>query len=204
LRYDRAVTNWTNLPLRVFFKFVIIFLATLVTIAAGAIFHVQSNGWIAGTIFLATTFGLLIVFERSFPTVYGGSGWHSHPSQMKQMFNAAGDVALDVDDVAATQRWYSDKLGLHYSSNPVEEAGMGVGYSPDAIVIYLSKATGSRRSDTRQERPPIMFSRRLNNAHEFLSSRNVEVGPIQKDSGGNRFFRFRDLEGNELEVCQDL
>jgi hypothetical protein len=31
----------------------------------------------------------------------------------------------------------------------------------------------------------------------------IRVGRLQQDSGGNHFFLFRDLKGNELEVCQE-
>lgn len=121
----------------------------------------------------------------------------------KKIFYSGGDVAVDVRNVAAAQRWYSEKLGLPYSSAEVEEASMELGYSADLIVIYLIEISGNERPDRRPDRPPIMFARKLVAAHEFLSSRCVDVGPIQSDSGGNHFFRFRDLEGNELEVCQD-
>ena len=45
------------------------------------------------------------------------------------MFSSAGDVVVDVRDVVAAQRWYSEKLGLLYSSAEVEEASLELGYS---------------------------------------------------------------------------
>jgi len=121
----------------------------------------------------------------------------------KKMFSSAGDVVVDVRDVAAAQRWYSEKLGLSYSSPDVEEASLELGHSADSIVVYLVEISGSERPNKSPGKPPIMFARKLADAHEHLSSRGVDVGPIQSDSGGNQFFRFRDLEGNELEVCQE-
>jgi len=121
----------------------------------------------------------------------------------KKLFFSAGDVAVDVHDVAVAQRWYAEKLGLRYSSTEVEEASMELGYSPDEVVVYLVEVAGNKRPDSQPGRPPIMFARKVADARECLSSRGVDVGPIQFDSGGNRFFRFRDMEGNELEVCQD-
>src|SRR5277367_6502707 len=110
----------------------------------------------------------------------------------KRMFSSAGDVAIDVHDVATAQRWYSEKLGLLYFSTDVEEASMEMGYSADLIIIYLTEIPGGEHSYKRPERPPIMFARKLTDAHECLSSRSVDVGPIQSDSGGNKFFHFRD------------
>jgi hypothetical protein len=80
---------------------------------------------------------------------------------------------------------------------------MEVGTPPDAVVIYLSKVSGSERPNGQTGKLPNMFSRRLVDAHEYSSLRNAEVDPIQCDSGSNQFVRFRDLEGNELEVCQE-
>jgi len=99
--------------------------------------------------------------------------------------------------------WYAEKLGFSYSSADVEEASLELGYSSDSIVVYLVEITGSARPNKSPGKPPIMFARKLADAHEDLSSKGVDVGPIQSDSGGNQFFRFRDLEGNELEVCQE-
>ena len=121
----------------------------------------------------------------------------------KKIFYSAGDVVSEVHDVVAAQRWYSEKLGLPYSSRDVEEASMELGYSADEVVVYLVEISGSERPNKSMGRPPIMFVGKLADAHGHLSSRGVDVGPIQSDSGGNRFFRFRDLEGNELEVCQE-
>ena len=121
----------------------------------------------------------------------------------KKMFSSEGDVVVDVRDVVAAQQWYSEKLGLSYSSAEVEEASLELGYSADSVVVYLAEIVGNARPNESLGRPPIMFARKLADAHEYLSTRGVDVGLIQSDSGGNQFFRFRDLEGNELEVCQE-
>ena len=121
----------------------------------------------------------------------------------KKMFSSSGDVVAEVSDVAAAQHWYSEKLGLSYSSDDVEEADLALGYSADSVVVYLVKISGNERPNKSAGRPPIMFAKKLENAHESLSARGVDISPIQNDSGGNQFFRFRDLEGNELEVCQE-
>lgn len=121
----------------------------------------------------------------------------------KKMFSSAGDVVVDVRDVVAAQRWYSEKLGLSYSSAEVEEASLELGYSADSVVVYLVEIVGNARPNKSPGRPPIVFAKKLADAHEYLSTRGVDVGPIQSDSGGNRFFLFRDLEGNEMEVCQE-
>jgi hypothetical protein len=121
----------------------------------------------------------------------------------KKMFSSSGDVVVGVHDVAAAQRWSSEKLGRSYSSPDVEEASLGLGYSSDSIVVYLVEISGTARPNKNVGTAPIMFARKLTDVHEHLSSRGVDVGPIQSDTGGNQFFRLRDLAGNELEVCQE-
>ena len=106
-------------------------------------------------------------------------------------------------DIAAARRWYAEKMGLDYSSTDVEEANMVLGYSAQNAYLYLVKVTGADRPDRTPGRPPIIFAGKLMVAREYLSSRGVDVGPVPEDAGGNHFFRFRDLEGNELEVCQE-
>ncbi len=119
------------------------------------------------------------------------------------MFFSAGDVTIDAHDVVAAQRWYSEKLGLSYSSVDAEDVGLELGYSPDSIVVYLAEISDNARPNRGPGRPPTVFAKKLVDAHQYLSTQGVDVGPIQSDSGGNQFFRFRDLEGNELEVCQE-
>jgi catechol 2,3-dioxygenase-like lactoylglutathione lyase family enzyme len=122
----------------------------------------------------------------------------------KKHFILQDSVVVDVRDLAAAKKWYAEKLGLTYSSTdiPEDQGSMVLGYSAEDAYLYLVQTTGDARPNTRPGHPPIMFSKKLPAAHEHLSSRGVAVGPIQSDSGGNRFFRFPDLDGNELEVCQ--
>jgi predicted enzyme related to lactoylglutathione lyase len=49
----------------------------------------------------------------------------------------------------------------------------------------------------------MLFTKKIEAAYEELASRGISVGPIETDSGGNRFFRFPDSEGNEIEVCRE-
>ena|ERR1700689_4106028 len=121
----------------------------------------------------------------------------------KKVFSFQDSVAVDVRDIGAAQRWYAEKMGLGYSSTDVEEADLVLGYSAENAYLYLVKITGAERPDRKPGRPPVIFASKLAVAREYLSSRGVDVGSLQEDSGGNHFFRFRDLEGNELELCQE-
>ena len=60
-----------NTALRVLFKIVILLLAMLATVVAGAIFHFRTNDRIAGIVLLGSAFGLFFIFSRIlFPSVY--------------------------------------------------------------------------------------------------------------------------------------
>jgi hypothetical protein len=94
-------------------------------------------------------------------------------------------------------------MGPDDSSTDVEEADMVLGYSAQNAYLYVVKVTGADRPDRTPGRPPLIFAGKLMVAREYPSSRGVNVGSLQEDSGGNHFFRFPDLEGNEFEVCQE-
>ena len=121
----------------------------------------------------------------------------------KKIFSFQDSVAVEVRDVRTAQRWYSEKLDLPYSSDKVEEASVVLGYSAENAELYLVDISSIDRSESQPGTPPIIFAPKLATAHQHLSAQGVDVGPLQSDSGGNNFFRFRDLEGNELEVCQE-
>jgi catechol 2,3-dioxygenase-like lactoylglutathione lyase family enzyme len=204
------MNRWSRGPLRVIFAFVIAFLAAVVGESALLIFHSRSDR-IFGIGFFVGLLCLVPLFQRAFPTIYSfkRGSWDALGTAgtalalARRMFSSAGDVSLKVHDLEAARRWYSEKLKLPYSSAEVEEASMELGYSSDLVVICLVGISGDNRAAKSPGRPPIIFARRLARAHEILCKQGVEAGPIQKDSGGNQFFRFRDLEGNELEVCQE-
>jgi catechol 2,3-dioxygenase-like lactoylglutathione lyase family enzyme len=122
--------------------------------------------------------------------------WH------KKILTEPDYVSVDVVNIDAARQWYEERLGLNYSSSKVEEADVVLGYSEKDPRVYLCRVVGNKRPNAQPGHPQILLTTRLDTAHEFLASRGVDTGPIQTDSGGNRFFRFRDLEGNELEVCQ--
>ena len=124
-------------------------------------------------------------------------------SGTKKVFSYADGVAGDVHDLASAKRWYADKLGFQYSPTELgeDEGDMALGYSAEEIFSALVKFSGNERPNKVPRYPPIIFRKSLRAANEHLSSRGVDLGPMEQDSTGNHFFRFRDLEGHEPEVC---
>src|ERR1700722_18772762 len=103
--------SWQNGALRIIFKFGILFFAGLFTAAVRVTFHSQNDRY-TGITFLVSAIGSYLVVERLFPSVYGRSGRPVDRLWTKKIFYSGGEVAVDVRDEAAAQRWYSEKLGL--------------------------------------------------------------------------------------------
>jgi len=67
---------------------------------------------------------------------------------------------------------------------------------------YISFTSGIGARHIHTERQHVIFyAKNLEKAHQWLIHRGVAAQPVTADSGGNRFFRFEDLEGNAIEVC---
>jgi hypothetical protein len=49
----------------------------------------------------------------------------------------------------------------------------------------------------------MLYTGAIKKAREWLSSRGVTVGAIEKDRQGTQYFEVRDLEGNVIEVAEE-
>lgn len=115
-----------------------------------------------------------------------------------------GDTyAVDVRNLSASREWYKEKLGLRESKTRREEdsgrpfVDLQISSDDDVAISLVELAPGASPVSDHV----IFFTRNLEKAHQWLSTRGVVVEPPTADSGGNRFFRFHDLEGNKIEVC---
>ena len=110
--------------------------------------------------------------------------------------------AVDVRNLAAARAWYKEKLSLRDSKTKREEDSgrpfADLCISSDDLCISLVEL-GSGKSAEYQH--VILFAKNLEKARQWLVERGVAVEPITADSGGNRLFRFLDLDGNAIEVC---
>jgi catechol 2,3-dioxygenase-like lactoylglutathione lyase family enzyme len=120
----------------------------------------------------------------------------------KPPFTFADNNAIDVRNLAAAREWYKEKLGLHEAhSDRVDDSGRPFAdlhvSGDDTFLSLVELEPGA----SRQNGHVIFFAANLEKAHQWLAGRGVTVEPTTTDSGGNRLFRFRDLEGNTIEVC---
>jgi catechol 2,3-dioxygenase-like lactoylglutathione lyase family enzyme len=115
---------------------------------------------------------------------------------MPTFFKRIDTVFLKVTDFQKAIDWYSTVLG--FSVRWVDEKGgyaaLNVGETPLTLVR-------STPSDPAYSRVSFnFFTPDIEGAYQHLLESDVYVEPIQAD-GNVKWFKFKDLEGNPLEVC---
>ena len=120
----------------------------------------------------------------------------------KPPFSIADNCAIDVRNLSASREWYEKTLGLREAPDDREEDSgrpfVDLHIASDDTFISLVELKPGASVDNRHV---IFYAKNLEKAQQWLVGREVFVEPITTDSGGNRFFRFQDLEGNKIEVC---
>jgi catechol 2,3-dioxygenase-like lactoylglutathione lyase family enzyme len=103
---------------------------------------------------------------------------------MARPFSSAGTNYVGVRDLATSVSWYKEKLGLREIDVEMDESEgcTALGFSNDEY---------------------ILFTKNINKARDYVSSRGASVGPIEQDAQGTHYFEIRDLDGNVIEVCEE-
>lgn len=120
----------------------------------------------------------------------------------KPPFYLADSCVVDVRNLGAAIAWYKEKLGLRESRERREEdsgrpfADLEIS-SGEPCISLVELAPGASPAPHHA----IFYAKKIEKAHEWFAGRGVAVEPITADLGGNRLFRFRDLDGNSIEVC---
>jgi catechol 2,3-dioxygenase-like lactoylglutathione lyase family enzyme len=118
-------------------------------------------------------------------------------------FSIPDNCCVEVRNLAAARKWYQEKLGLREAQDRTEDdsgrpfADLCISERGGMCISLVELEPGA--SPAKQH--SILYARKLEKAHEWLAQRGVAVEPITFDSGRNRFFRFRDPEGNAIEIC---
>jgi len=121
----------------------------------------------------------------------------------RKNFYFADNISVGVRDLDKAVAWYHDKLGLRLSPLQSEDFDAFLCFDKDHDVGLALVVIPKGETSANVEAHPILFTKRIEAAREEFASKGIATGPIENDSGGNRFFRFRDLEGNEIEVCTE-
>lgn len=118
------------------------------------------------------------------------------------LFKRLDTVIIRVRDLEKAKDWYTEVLEMEvgFESNEGEKiAVLNVGEGTP-ITLYELKEGEIVAEESKATSYPIFYPENIDDTYEVLTNRGVSLSRIE-DDGGTRFFSFRDLDGNYLEVC---
>lgn len=127
--------------------------------------------------------------------------WIKGGQVMAGLFAKVDTVVVRVRDIDQAKQWYQEVLELQVTSEQNTEykiVMLAVGNV--SLMLYELQAHEELAGRQFVTGHPIFFAEDIATAHARLTERGVEVDELQQD-GGIQFFLFRDLDGNQLEVC---
>lgn len=120
----------------------------------------------------------------------------------KPPFEVSDGYGIEVTNLAIARTWYKEKLGFRDAPEINEDDSgrpfCGLKLSDEGVALSLadkSPAGATQRDDV------IFYTSNLEKTREWMLKRGISAGGIESDSGGNRFFKIQDLDGNTIEVC---
>src|SRR6266851_6937973 len=111
----------------------------------------------------------------------------------KKHFYFGDSISVGVRNLDSAVSWYQEKLGLRLTSLKSEDFDAFLAFSQDDEIGLALVSIPPGEAKASVEGHPILFANKIEAAHAEFASNGVSPGPIQRDSGGNRFFRFQDL-----------
>jgi predicted enzyme related to lactoylglutathione lyase len=112
----------------------------------------------------------------------------------------APSLRIVVRDIDSVSPWYVEKLGLRKlaTTPPAEPCAAIFRFKADGNSIILTPRSGFQTGKT-----PILFAKKIDRMRNVMSARGVDVGIIEKDRQGIRYFQIHDPEGNLIEVVEE-
>jgi catechol 2,3-dioxygenase-like lactoylglutathione lyase family enzyme len=112
----------------------------------------------------------------------------------------ADSIYIGVLDAPAASNWYVEKLGLmQVVSSGDEEGCVSLAFSKKEIVAITLGPRGRASDGT----TPMLYAAHLERERKNLISRGVNVGPIEEDRQGTRYFVICDPDGNKIEITEE-
>ncbi len=117
-----------------------------------------------------------------------------------RLLDLQDNLYIGVTDIQGASSWYQEKLELKPVTVTCEDVDdcITLGYSNKEE--YPALALGPRTPEPGPR--PIFSSGNCSKARDALLSRGINVGPLETDRQGTRYFVFRDMENNEIEVAE--
>ena len=119
----------------------------------------------------------------------------------RKKFYFGDSISVGVRDLDKAIAWYKEKLGLCLTPLKSEDFSAFLAFAKDDDIGVALVAIPAGETDANIEERPILFTKKIEACREEFISRGIQVRPLQRDSGGNSFFQFSDVEGNLIEVC---
>lgn len=113
----------------------------------------------------------------------------------------ADSFYVGVRDIANATSWYIEKLGVKKTAVELDEPDGCVGliFPKEAPAVIVLGPSGAPTERTTR----MLYTGAIKKAREWLSSRSVTVGAIERDRQGTQYFEMQDLEGNIIEVAEE-
>jgi len=116
-------------------------------------------------------------------------------------FYFGDSISVGVRDLDKAISWYQEKLGLRLTPLKSEDFSAFLAFAKDDEIGVALVAIPAGETEANVESHPILFTKKIETCREEFISRGIQVRPLQRDSGGNSFFQFSDVEGTLIEVC---
>jgi predicted enzyme related to lactoylglutathione lyase len=115
-------------------------------------------------------------------------------------FSVPAGTRILVRNIDSVLPWYVEKLGLYKSTaDDLAESGAATfRFKEDGNPVVLTT-----RGDLGTGKTPILFTKKIGRMRDVMVARGLNVGAIERDRQGVRYFEIRDPEGNEIEVVED-
>jgi catechol 2,3-dioxygenase-like lactoylglutathione lyase family enzyme len=109
-------------------------------------------------------------------------------------------VRVLVRDIDSVLPWYVEKLGLRkFAENPHGGSGIAtLRFKVDGNSVALAT-----RDSLNPPKTPMLFTKKIGKIRNVLVARGVEVGPVERDRQGTRYFDIHDPEGNLIEFVEE-
>jgi len=119
-------------------------------------------------------------------------------------------LSLCCANVNAEKQWWIQTFACKQTNVPEDwdcqlpaDVALKLLGSSEPAILLNDRAEVQQAGYSPSNDRPILFCANVKKAHEYLSVRGANPGPIQ-DGGGTQFLEVRDPEGNAIEICQDV